>query len=78
MHETRFNPGLVLEEISVLFHGSLHLGASQLLQVSMANFSAGLFSRLLLANRLTRPSLSDGFADAPLALMIIWVIRGKR
>ena len=78
MHKIIFHPGLVLEETSVLFHGSLHPGASQLLQVSMANCSAGLFSRLPLANCLTRPSLSDGFADAPLALMIIWGIRGKR
>jgi len=30
-------PGFVLEEISELSHGSLQLGASQLLQVSMAN-----------------------------------------
>jgi hypothetical protein len=78
MYKIRFHPGLFLEEISVLSHGSLHLGASQLLQVSMANCSSGPYSRLPLANCLKRPSLSDGFADAPFALMIIWVIGGKR
>src|SRR5208337_232485 len=45
--------------------------------VSMANCSFGLFSRLPLANCLTRPSLSDGFADVSLALMVIYSIAGK-
>ena len=42
MNKILFHPGLVFEEISVLSHGCLHLGTSQLLKVSMANYSFAL------------------------------------
>ena len=55
--------GLVLEEISVLFHACLHLGTPQLLQVSMANCRfRSLFSA----------SVSELFENA---LFIRWICR---
>ncbi len=58
--------------------GSHHFGASQLLQVSMANCKFRSLSAASVSELFERLSLSDGFTHAPLALMIIWIIGGKR